>query len=159
MTHTANHQAKLQLTREGFEELKREYEELVNVKRPETVDRLSNARSMGDLSENNDYHNAKEALEFLDGRISELEGVLEHAEVVTSNGRADQVAVGTRVKVKVNGAHHVFHIVGEWEANPKEKKISHESPLGKALIGRKVGEKVEVEVPAGKVIYEILSIE
>lgn len=159
MIGSSSNQHKVQLTKEGFAELKTEFEHLVNVKRPAAVERLSNARSMGDLSENNDYHNAKEDLEFLDGRISELEEVLGHAEVVSSNGRRNQVAIGAKVKVGANGTQHTFHIVGEWEADPKEKKISHESPLGKALLGRKVGEKVEVEAPAGKVIYEILGIE
>lgn len=157
VANSVNH--KVQLTKEGFEELQAELVQLVNVKRPKAVERLSNARSMGDLSENNDYHNAKEDLEFLDGRISELEQVLEHAEVVSTNGRRSQVAIGTKVRVRANGSQHEYHIVGEWEADPKEKKISHESPLGRALLGKKVGEKVEVEAPAGKVIYEILGIE
>lgn len=160
MTHVPNHQGKLQLTEQGYKELKAEVEGLLDIKRPAAVDRLSNARSMGDLAENSDYHQAKEALEFLDGRISELEKVLEHAEVIkTSGGKKSQVAIGTKVRVGVNGAQHTFHIVGEWEADPKEKKISHESPLGKALVGRKVGEQVEVEAPAGKVEYTILGIE
>lgn len=160
MVHEFNHQAKIQLTEEGYEELKAELEELLDVKRPDAVDRLSNARSMGDLAENNDYHQAKEALEFLDGKISELEAVLEKAEVVANTGgKKVLVAIGTKVKVGVNGSQHVFHIVGEWEADPKEKKISHTSPLGSALLGRKVGETVEVKAPAGKIEYTILAIE
>jgi len=153
-------QNKAQMTMGGFKSLQAELEEL-KAKRPAVVDRLSNARSMGDLSENNDYHNAKEALEFLDGRIVELEEVLSHAEIV-KNGKArpgSVVRVGTKVKVAINGRQHIFHIVGEWEADPKEKKISHESPLGRALVGKRVGEKVEVEAPAGKVEYTILGIE
>lgn len=150
---------KVQLTQAGFKELKRELENLVEVKRPSSVERLSNARSMGDLSENNDYQQAKEALEFLDGRIAELEAVLTQAKVVKTNGRkAGEVGVGSKVRVGVNGAEHIFHIVGEWEADPKDKKISHESPLGKALVGKKVGDKVEVSAPAGKVVYKILDI-
>lgn len=150
---------KVQLTQAGFEELKKELDSLVQVKRPVAVERLSNARSMGDLSENSDYQQAKEALEFLDGRISELEAVLTQAKVVKTNGRkTSEVGVGSKVRVGVNGTEHIFHIVGEWEADPKDKKISHESPLGKALVGRKVGEKVEVSAPAGKVVYKILAI-
>lgn len=148
----------VQITKAGFEALKKELDGLVNVKRPKLVERLSYARSQGDLAENSDYVYAKEELEFMDGRISELEEVLKNAKVVTSNGKVSGVAIGTRVTVKINGGKHVFEIVGEWEADPVNKKISHESPLGKALVGKKVGEKVEVEAPAGKVIYEILEI-
>ena len=150
---------KIQLTSEGYEALKTELSELVK-KRPDYVERLSNARSMGDLSENNDYHNAKEALEFLDGRISELEEVLTTAHVVkgsNGNGKKD-VQLGTTVKVKVGKSEHTFHIVGDWEADPKEKKISHTSPLGQALVGKKPGEKAMVEAPAGKVEYTILEV-
>lgn len=155
-----NHHNEIQLTQAGFKELKKELDELVQIKRPSAVERLSNARSMGDLSENNDYQQAKEALEFLDGRIAELGGVLSNAKIVKTNGRkTNEVVVGSRVKVKANGTEHIFHIVGEWEADPKEKKISHESPLGKALLGKKVGEKVEVSAPAGKVVYRIVGID
>jgi len=123
------------------------------------VDRLANARGQGDLSENSDYQSAKEELEFMDGRIDELEEVIKNAEVVTSGHNGHSVALGTKVTLKTNGKQTVFDIVGEWEADPVNKKISHDSPLGVALLGKKVGEKAEVEAPAGKVIYEILSIE
>lgn len=149
----------IQLTEAGFHKLQKEYDDLVNRKRPAAVDRLSQARSMGDLSENSDYHQAKEALEFIDGRISELESVLKQATVVKGQHSTKEVCVGAKVKVSIKGSEHTFHIVGEWEADPKEKKISHESPLGKALIGRKVGETVEVQAPAGKVEYTIVGIE
>ncbi|MBI2590741.1 MAG: transcription elongation factor GreA [Candidatus Blackburnbacteria bacterium] len=149
----------IQLTEAGFHKLQKEYDNLINSKRPAAVDRLAQARSMGDLSENSDYHQAKEALEFIDGRVSELELVLKQAIVVSKNHSSKEVEVGARVKVSIRGSEHVFSIVGEWEADPKEKKISHESPLGKALIGRKVGETVEVQAPAGKVEYTIVGIE
>lgn len=149
----------LQLTKEGYETLKKELDALLNVKRPKLIERLSYARSQGDLSENSDYTNAKEELEFLDGRIIELNEVLKNAKVVTATTKGNGVAVGAKVTVKVNGTRHVFEIVGEWEADPVNKKISHESPLGKALVGKNVGDKVEVEAPVGKVIYEILAIE
>jgi transcription elongation factor GreA len=149
----------VKMTQEGYDALKSEFEELVNVKRPATVDRLANARSMGDLSENSDYHSAKEALEFLDGRISELEVVLANAQVMSGGGADGEVGMGAKVTVKTNGSTHTFHIVGEWEADPKEKKISHESPLGQALVGKRVGEQVEVQAPAGKVQYTIVSVE
>ena len=156
---TAINQVKL--TKEGYETLKKELAALVDEKRPQIVERLSFARQQGDLTENSDYTNAKEELEFLDGRISELETVLKTASIVDghSNRKDDGVSVGTTVTLKVNGDKHVYEIVGEWEADPVNKKISHQSPLGQALVGKKVGEKVEVEAPAGKVNYEILAIE
>lgn len=148
----------VQITKQGLISLQKELDELVDVKRPKLVERLSYARSQGDLAENNDYASAKEELEFMDGRISELEEVLKNAKVVTYSGKGNGVAIGTTVTVKYNGNKNVFEIVGEWEADPANKKISHESPLGKALCGKKVGEKVRVEAPAGKVTYEILEI-
>lgn len=153
---------KLQLTKQGYEALQKELVELVEKKRPRLVDRLAFARSQGDLSENSDYTNAKEELEFLDGRISELEEVLKTASVVKEkNGKAkgSVAAVGTKVRVKVDGSEHTFEIVGEWEADPMQKKISPESPLGKSLVGKKVGQTVDVQAPAGKVTYEIVAIE
>jgi len=150
--------SKVQITKGGLETLKNELNHLVNEKRPQVVDRLANARSQGDLAENSDYHNAKDELDFLDGRIAELEDVLQSA-IVVSGTNGSGIAVGTRVKLKVNGATHDYAIVGEWEADPIQKKISHTSPLGKALVGRKKGDKVEVEAPAGKLMYEILAVE
>ncbi|HJX59084.1 MAG TPA: transcription elongation factor GreA [Patescibacteria group bacterium] len=149
----------VQMTKEGIETLRKELDELVNDKRPKLVERLANARQQGDLTENSDYANAKEELEFLDGRIDELEDVLKTATVVKANGKAQGVDIGARVTVKVNGDRHIFDIVGEWEADPVNKKISPESPLGQALVGKRVGDKVEVEAPAGKLKYEILAIE
>lgn len=156
-----NPNKKIQLTKGGLDALQKELEELLNIKRPKLVDRLSYARLQGDLTENSDYHNAKDELEFLDGRIQELEHVIKNAVVVRngdgSNGTG--VSLGTKVTVKTRGQQHTFHIVGEWEADPVQKKISHTSPLGQALLGKQKGETVEVEAPAGKIVYEVLSIE
>ena len=148
---------KVKLTKDGLEALKTELLSLREEKRPKLVDRLANARSQGDLSENSDYQSAKEELEFLDGRIEELEEVIKGASVASSS-KSGGIDVGTTVTVKVNGNKVIFNIVGEWEADPINKKISHESPLGKALFGKRVGDKVEVEAPAGKIQYEIISI-
>ncbi|KKT66644.1 MAG: Transcription elongation factor GreA [Candidatus Curtissbacteria bacterium GW2011_GWC1_44_33] len=98
----------IQMTKEGSKSLKAELDKLVNEKRPRLVERLANARSQGDLTENSDYSNAKEELEFLDGRISELENVLKTATVVSGNHKKDGVAVGTKITVKVNGQKHVW---------------------------------------------------
>ena len=154
-----NNHKKVQMTKKGLDSLKSELDELKNNKRPKLVERLSNARSEGDLSENSDYQNARDELEFLDGRISELEEVVKNAVVADTNNGKGTVSVGTKVTLRVNGNKHVYHIVGEWEADPINKRISHESPLGQALCDKKVGEKVEVVAPAGKVTYEILSID
>lgn len=146
----------------GFENLKHELDELVNTKRPKIVERLTYALGQGDLAENSDYSNAKEELEFLDGRIDELREVLENAKVINGVGKSaktGQVDMGTKVTVGINGDRHVYEIVGEWEADPVNKRISPESPLGQALVGKKVGDLVEVEAPAGKVTYKILAIE
>jgi transcription elongation factor GreA len=148
----------IQITKEGLETLKKELKVFMEEKRPSLVERLANARAQGDLSENSDYQNARDELEFMDGRIQELQHVIKNSKVVDGRGRGDNVAVGTKVKVKTNGAQHTFHIVGEWEADPAEKKISHTSPLGQALVGKKKGDKVTVEAPAGNVSYEILEI-
>lgn len=153
-----NQTANVVLTREGLATLKKEYEELVNKKRPELVARLAAARGQGDLAENSEYTAARQDLAFIDGKIAELETVINEAKVIASHSKS-KVNVGCKVTLHVNGKKDVFHIVGEWEADPTQKKISHSSPLGKALLGRKVGEKVEVEAPIGKILYKILAIE
>lgn len=146
------------MTKEGLSHLKDELNELTTNKRPDAVKRLADARDLGDLSENSEYASAKQDLAFIDGRIAELEEIIHGVKVITSHSKG-QVDVGCKVTIHVNGKQDVFTLVGEWEADPTQKKISHESPLGKALMGKKVGEKVEVEAPAGKVLYKILQIE
>jgi len=148
---------KIYLTKEGLEELKQEFEELSKVKRPEILNRVSQARNMGDLSENAEYTVAREELSFIDGRIEELEELLKQA-VLISNNHSSTIKLGSTVKVITTDGKEEFTVVGEWEADPKDRKISHESPLGKALLGKKVGERVEVEAPAGKIIYTIEAI-
>ncbi len=150
---------KIYLTKKGFEDLQREYDDLLRKKRPEIVERLSAAREMGDLSENAEYTAAREELAFIDGRIEELEALLKQAELIADDHHTTQsVALGSQVVVKIGDKKETFTVVGEWEADPVEKKISHESPLGKALLGKSVGSEIEVEAPAGKMIYKIVSI-
>lgn len=150
---------KIYLTKEGLASLKKEYDELVGVKRPNVLARVSQARNMGDLSENAEYVAAREELTFIDGRIDELEVILKQAVVikdVKTSGHA--VKLGSTVTLNSSGKKEIFTVVGEWEADPTNKKISHESPLGKMLIGKKVGEKIQVEAPAGKITYSIVSV-
>jgi transcription elongation factor GreA len=149
----------VQVTKAGFDQIKAEYDELVNVKRPAVVARLERARGEGDLSENSDYTSAKDDLDLVDGRIDDLKMVVDNAVIVADEPKKNgKVSLGTVVVVEVNGKKHEYKIVGEWEADPLNKKISHESPLGLALINKKVGEVVEVEAPAGKVTYTIIEI-
>lgn len=148
----------IQVTKAGLESLKTELTDLVETKRPQLVKRLERARQEGDLSENSDYTNAKEELEFLDGRIDELTEVVNNAEIIEEGASGDTVEVGTTVILTSNGDRHEFKIVGEWEADPMKKLISNESPLGKQLVGKKVGEKVEVEAPAGVINYKVIEI-
>jgi transcription elongation factor GreA len=146
------------LTQKGLEDLQKELNELDKVKRPQIVKELSTAREQGDLSENGAYTAAKEELAFIDGRIDELEVILKNVEVIEDKHSTKMVSLGAQVNLTVNGKKEVFTLVGEWEADPMEKKISHESPLGKALMGKKVGEEIEVDAPAGKMVYKIVSI-
>ena len=149
---------KVQLTKDGYKNLQKEYKELVEIKRPYAVERLGKARAMGDLSENSEYSAAKEELAFVEGRIQEIEQILKLAEVVENHNDNHKVAVGVAVTVEVDGRQEQFNIVGEFEADPLKKKLSHTSPIGQALLGKKVGDLAEVEVPAGKIKYRIVEI-
>lgn len=151
---------KILLTQHGLEELKKEYHELTQKKRPDMVERIARARELGDLAENSEYAAAKEDLAFIDGRIVELEDILNGAKVISISKRDRKtITIGCRVELHVNGKKELFTIVGEWEADPLKKRISHTSPLGRALIGKKVGEIVSVDAPVGKINYKILKIE
>lgn len=151
---------KVYLTKEGLEKIQKELEQLKSKTRPETVDRLSLARIQGDLSENNEYASAKEELAFIDNRIEELEEILPNVVLIDEkHGGCGCVSLGCRVTVSLNKDEHIYHIVGEWEADPVRKKVSHFSPLGQALLGKQVGDEVEFEAPAGKVLYKVVKIE
>jgi len=151
---------KIYLTKEGLTDLKKEHEELSKIKRPEVVTRVSDARNQGDLSENAEYVAAREELAFIDGRIDELEELLKQVSLIKEDvaGKSSAVELGSEVTLTVDGNQEVYRVVGEWEADPTQKKISHESPLGKALLGKKIGESIEVEAPAGKIAYTIISL-
>lgn len=154
---------KIYLTKDGLAEIQKEYEHLTKDKRPVVLERLSQARSMGDLSENAEYTAAKEELAFIDGRIDEIEELLNQVVLIEEHsgraGKKKSIELGSKVMLNVGKKKEMFTVVGEWEADPANKKISHQSPLGKALIGKISGDTVEVEAPAGKVIYTVLSVE
>jgi len=149
---------KIYLTQEGLDELKKEYEELIKGKRPEVLERVSQARNQGDLSENAEYTAARDELSFIDGRIDEIEEMLKQVSVIQEENGKSIVGLGSKVTLEVKGKKEVYTVVGEFEADPTRQRISPESPLGKALMGKKVGEKIEVEAPAGKIKYTVVSV-
>ncbi len=148
------------LTLEGKQELERELNKLINEKRPELARKLKEAVAQGDLRENADYHDAKEQQAFIEGRIQYLENVVRSAIIISNDGVNDVVSMGSAVTIREEGVDEdeTYKIVGAAEANPREGKISHESPIGKALIGRKKGDKVKVRTPAGDIILKIRKI-
>ena len=150
---------KVTMTARGLQKLQKELKQFKDVKRPALVARLANAREQGDLSENQDYKDAREDLSLMDGQISELEDVIARSKVVDIINGSQTAVMGSRVTVKIDGEQLVYHLVGEYEANPIEKKISLESPLGQKLSGSKVGDKIEVEAPAGSITYTVVNIE
>jgi transcription elongation factor GreA len=152
------------ISQEGFNKLQEEYDLLVNVKRKEIADRIERAKELGDLSENAEYHEAKDAQAFNDGRIIELSNLLKNLTVVESDGHGNgngKTAMGSKICVKnlKSGEEKDFCIVSFNEAAPAEGKISNESPLGMAFIGRKKGDEVMVETPKGEMKYRILAVE
>jgi transcription elongation factor GreA len=148
---------KVYLTREGLKNLQGEYDQLMNVRRKEVAEKLKKARELGDISENAAYDAARDEQAFVEGRIEELGELLKNVKMVAEE-KVGMVQVGSRVKVHIDGDEQEFQIVGAPEANPVDGKISHESPLGQALLGKKVGEQVEIEAPAGKLTYHVLGI-
>lgn len=154
-------QKKFVMTYEGVKKLENELEHLKTVKRKEITEKIKVALGYGDLSENSEYDEAKNEQAFTEGRILQLENMLKNAEVVDeSEIPSDVVAVGAKVKVKDYDFDEevVYTIVGSAEADPMEFKISNESPVGAGLIGKKVGDIVEISVPDGVSKYEVLEI-
>lgn len=151
----------LYLTQEGYERLKKELEHLVNKERPELAERLRKAIQQGDLSENADYQIAKEQQGFLEGRIQEIEFLLKNATIIdATDGKKDRVQIGSRVTVQEEGfSPETYQLVGVKEADPSKGRISHASPFGKSLLDKKVGDKVEINTPAGTISVRILKIE
>ena len=145
-----------QFTRQGYEDLKKELEELTR-ERPGVLTRMVAAREQGDLSENASYHAAEDRLGQIDSRIRELKLLLRIGKIVEAEGQ-DVVGFGSRIIVDDGDEQKEFTIVSAMEADPMLGKVSDSSPIGGALIGKKVGESVEIEVPSGKIRYKILEI-
>ena len=149
------------LTPEGFKKLKEEIEYLSTERRREVAERIRIAREFGDIAENAEYDTAKNEQAHLEARIAKLEEQLANARVVTKREiKTGEVSVGTKVRLRDVKANKTveYHIVGSAEANPAENKLSNESPVGKAIMGRKKGETVEVAAPRGKLKFKIMDI-
>lgn len=147
------------MSKEKIEELKAELLDLKNNKAPQLRKRIDEARQMGDLSENAEYHQAREELAWVQSRIGEINAILDNAQIIAAGGDGSIfVSIGSTVRVEINSKEKEFIIVGAQEANPLEGKISNESPLGSALLGKKKGDKIEVLVPAGVQVYKILKV-
>jgi len=152
--------ATLYLTREGYEKLQDELDYLRTVKRQEVADRLHEAIDGSELIEDAEYEAAKNEQAFVEGRILELEGLLANAKIVEKNGDSSFVQIASRVTIQEEGGEpEEYVIVSPVEANPREGKISDESPLGKALMGHEVGDEVEVVAPNGSYKVKIINIE
>lgn len=147
------------ITPEGLEKFKKELQELKEVKRKEIAASLERASSFGDLTENAEYHEAKEAQAFLEGRILELEDLIKNAVLIQEEHSKKYAQLGSTILVSADWGKEKFTIVGGNEANPLEGKISPESPLGKAVLNQPVGAFIEVDAPQGKIRYKILKIE
>ena len=149
------------LTAEGAEELRRELDNLLNVRRPELARKLKEAVAQGDLKENADYHDTREQQAFAEGRIQYLENVLRSASIITEDTNRGRVRLGSVVTIREIGEQEdeTYRIVGAAEANPREGKISHESPIGRALLGSRKGSKVNVRTPGGEMTVRIRNIE
>jgi transcription elongation factor GreA len=149
------------LTPEGREEIIKELDHLISVKRPEVAEAIHSAKEEGDISENSAYDAAKEQQAFVEGRIMQLEQMLKNAEIITAPIMSGMVSLGSRVKVVEKGSRdeEEYRIVGSAEADPNEGRISNESPVGKALMGKKKGEYVTVKTPAGERQLRIIEIQ
>lgn len=147
------------LSKESLEELKKELESLKKDGRMEIAERLKRAKEYGDLSENSEYTDAKDAQSKLESRIFELEEIIRSAVLIKKNSRKDMVGIGSTVEAQKGIKTFKYTIVGSREARPEANLISNESPLGQAFLGRKAGDVVEIETPNGKTKYKITKIE
>lgn len=145
------------ISKEGLDRLKNELSILKTEKRPAVIERIQSARALGDLSENSEYDDARNEQSFIEGRIKQLEEMVKKAQVV-ANGVSGAVIIGSQVEAEFNGDNKIFQIVSANEVDPLKGKISNDSPIGKALIGKKVGETFEINAPAGNISVKITKI-
>ncbi|MFA4941766.1 MAG: transcription elongation factor GreA [Patescibacteria group bacterium] len=148
------------ISQEGYDKLKKEVDHLTNIKRKEIAERIEKAKELGDLSENAEYQDAKDEQAFNEGRIMEITNLLKNLTVIEGDNKNNyEITMGSNVTVKVNGLEKKYTIVSFNEADPVEGKISNESPLGVAFLGKKKGNKVKVHTPRGESEYEIIKID
>ena len=147
------------ISQEGYNKISEELNYLTTVKRKEIAERIERAKDLGDLSENAEYSEAKDAQALNEGRVLELAGILKNVTVVASSGAKDEVVMGSKVTASNDGKEKQYTIVSFNEADPINGKISNESPLGVAFLHRKKGEQVDVETPRGLVKYKIIKID
>ncbi|MFA6813936.1 MAG: transcription elongation factor GreA [Candidatus Pacebacteria bacterium] len=154
-----DNQDKIILTEEGLADLNAELKDLKEVQMPKVVARIANARDQGDLSENSDYHSALDEQAMLNARIDQIENIIDKSKVVKEQS-GHLITLGSKVKLKSMNTKKtlVYSLVGQYESDPQEGKISIESPVGKSLLGKKKGDKAVVETPAGKIEYLILDV-
>ncbi len=146
------------LSKDGFAKLRAELDDMISVKRHEVAQRIHDAKEHGDLSENAEYEDAKNEQAFVEGRIQTLEALIKNATIIDEHHSTDHVQIGSTVAVDSPDGAESFMIVGSAEARPAEGRISNESPVGRALLGKKKGDKVVVKVPAGDFTYKIVGI-
>lgn len=147
------------LTQEGLEKLQAELVDLKKRQRPEMISRLEAAKALGDLSENAEYHEAKDTLAFIEGRIWTIENQLNDYQIIEDTAQAGgKVGLGSTLVVEVRGKEKTYQIVGSSEADPANGRISNESPLGSSFLGRKKGDVVTVQTPAGDVDYTVVEV-
>ena len=146
------------ISRDGLDKLRAELDEMLAVRRPEIASRIHDAKEHGDLSENAEYEDAKNEQAFVEGRIQALEAMIKNATLIDAHTSTDHVQIGSTVTVTIDGETESFLIVGSAEARPADGRISNESPVGRALLGRRRGDKVVVKVPAGDFSYTITDI-
>lgn len=147
------------LTQEGIDKLKAELQDLTKNQRPQVAKELKDAKELGDLSENASWDAAKNHQAFVEGRIAEVEQILRHVVVITAPKSSSKVDIGSKVHLELEDGKQIYTIVGSTEANPDEGKISNESPIGQALMGKAKGDEVEISVPSGSFVYKISHIE
>ena len=147
------------LTEDGLKKLQDELKVLKETRRHEVIERIQEAVSHGDLSENADYAQAKEEQAFIEGRIQEIEEMVKFAQIIAHTGNVNFVSIGSTVTAKVKDKEVKYTIVGANEANPAAGKISNESLVGRAVLGAKRGDRIPIETPSGKTEYEITNIE
>ena len=146
------------LTQSGVDELQKEHDHLIS-KRTDVAESIRSARELGDLSENSEYQSARAEQERNENRISELHNILMNVEIIEKPKNGNKVQLGSKVTLKGAKGNKEFQVVGTVEADPLEGKISDESPTGKALIGKKVGDQVEIKTPAETISYDLVAID